>query len=780
VVEASALLRRALGTPAPAGTELVWVTRGAAGPARGIADAAVTALVRAAAHEHPERAVRTLDLPLELPPGAAARDLLARALALPGEPELAAGDDGILRAPRLVRAAASGEAASSRMTREREAAASGEAASSRMTREREALDPDGWVLITGGTGALGRALARHLVEVHGIRRLVLCARTRPDVGACAALAASLAAAEARRIVACDVTRRAELADLLGSLPAGQRWTAVFHLAGVLADGVLAKQTRAGVVAALDPKIRGALHLHELTRGLTLEAFVLYSSTSALLGAPGQSNYAAANAALDALAAHRIARGLPAASIAWGLWAPEAGGLGARLGDAARDQIRERGVVPITAADGGRWLDLALATGAANVAVMPLDEARVAARLRTGAPLPPLWSRLFSDEAAPAPAPGEPLAALAGLPAAARRGALTELVREEAAAVLAVRAAALADDTALPQAGLDSLMAITLRTRLAARTGLAVTPELVFRGATPSGIAARLADLLAPGGGAGDGAGEDLSGVRWLKVLKAAPRPRARVFCFPGMGGAASGYVPLAAQLPPDVELVGIQLPGREDRLGEPPIDDMDLVTEEIAAAMAPLLDRPAVLFGYSFGAWLTLETGRRLEARGGGAPIALVIATAHPPSAASTAKIDELAALLGERAAAARPIAPELIDEELIDALRGVLPDSLLGNHELLGGYLSACAADAALAERYRRAARGREQPALAVPVVALSASDDAIVTPAQMAGWRSATRGRFAQRSLDGSHAAPIEQPAATAAVILEALGGLPLREPS
>ncbi|HEX8106169.1 MAG TPA: alpha/beta fold hydrolase, partial [Kofleriaceae bacterium] len=361
---------------------------------------------------------------------------------------------------------------------------------------------------------------------------------------------------------------------------------------------------------------------------------------------------------------------------------------------------------------------------------------------------------------------------AGLTAAVRLDALTRLVREEAAAVLALAADELADDTVLQQRGLDSLMTITVRTRLAARTGLPVTMDLVFRGATPAGIAALIDGLIGPAA-SGAAPAADAERTRWIKTLKAVAEPRARVFCFPGMGGAASGYIPLAAQLPADVELVGIQLPGREDRLGDAPIAEMDLVTEEIAAAMAPLLDRPAVLFGYSFGAWLTLETSRRLEAHDRGVPLALVIATAHPPTATSTDKIDKLSALLGERSSADEPIAPELIG-----ALRGVLPDTLLGNEELLGAYLTACAADAALAENYRHAAHERVHPALDLPVLALSASSDPIVTQAQMAGWRSTTRGRFDQRSIEGSHAAPIECPAATAAVILEALRGLPVTE--
>ncbi len=179
------------------------------------------------------------------------------------------------------------------------------------------LDGERTVLITGGTGGIGGLLARHLVERHGARHLLLLSRGGAQAPGAPELSRELRELGCEvRIAACDVAERAQLAALLAEIPAEHPLGAVVHAAGVLDDGVLTALTGERLFATMRPKLDAALHLHELTKDLDLTAFVVFSSAAATFGSPGQAGYAAANAALDALARLRGAGGLPATSMAW--------------------------------------------------------------------------------------------------------------------------------------------------------------------------------------------------------------------------------------------------------------------------------------------------------------------------------------------------------------------------------------------------------------------------------------------------------------------------------
>ncbi|MET9498957.1 type I polyketide synthase [Streptomyces sp. NPDC006552] len=454
---ALAVLQAWLAEPALEETRLAVVTGDCDAPDA----AAVWGLVRSAQSEHPGRIV-LVDL------DDASRTALPAAL-LSGEPQLRVRG-GLAEVPRLVRAETRADGDS------RAARSSGTGPRARC------LDTEGTVLITGGTGTLGALTARHLVTAYGIRHLVLASRR----GEAAGLREELTALGASvTVAACDVSDRAQLAALLREIPPTHPLTAVVHTAGVLDDGVLTELTPGRIDTVLRPKVDAALHLHELTRDLDLAAFVLFSSAAGVLGNPGQANYAAANAFLDALARHRHRLGLPAVSLAWGYWSTVSAMTG-HLGAADLRRNQRMGMTGLTAAEGMALLDAALRTeeetdGTLVAAKFDVRALRAAA---ADTPVPALLRAL-----APAPRPAARAARtgsaalterLAALSDTERTAALVDLVRRQAAEVLGHGSAdAVRADRAFKDAGFDSLTAVELRNRLVSATGLALSPAVIF-------------------------------------------------------------------------------------------------------------------------------------------------------------------------------------------------------------------------------------------------------------------------------------------------------------
>ena len=448
---ALAAVRTRLEDADEAGAPLVIVTTGAVAVRPGerapdLATAAVRGLVRSAQSEHPGRFV-LLDT-----------DDPAEIAVVAEEPELAVRERQAY-VPRLVRAAAG-----------------------------PAPRPDigGTVLITGGTGTLGGVVARHLVAAHGVRRLVLASRTgTADTAELTALGADV------RTVACDAADRDALCGLLAEIP---DLSAVVHAAGVLDDGVVTALTPERLDAVLRPKLDAALNLEELTRDRDLSAFVLFSSAAALLGAAGQGNYAAANAAVDALAARMRAEGRPAVSLAWGFWELRSG-LTGHLGDTDLHRMAGLGLGPLTTEEGLALFDAALGGEDPVLVTARLDTAALRAAERVPTLLRGLVRRPVrrtADGTVDLPA------RLAGLPDEDRQPFVVDLVREQAAAVLGhASARSLAPGRAFSDLGFDSLTAVELRNRLSAATGLRLPATLVFDHPTPLALAAHLLAGLCP-------------------------------------------------------------------------------------------------------------------------------------------------------------------------------------------------------------------------------------------------------------------------------------------
>jgi NAD(P)-dependent dehydrogenase (short-subunit alcohol dehydrogenase family)/acyl carrier protein len=457
------------------------------------AAAAVWGLVRSAQSEHPGRFVL-----VDTDGSEASTEALGGALEIEGETQLALRE-GTARAPRITAVSMGEEGAV------------------------PAIDDEGTVLVTGGLIGLGALAARHLAQ-GGSKHLLLAGRRGADTPGAEELLAELAelGCEASA-VACDVSDRAQLEALLAGIPPERPLVAVFHCAGALADATISMLDAAAVETVLAPKAGGAWHLHELTREMELGAFVLYSSAAASLGNPGQGNYAAANAFLDALAQRRRAEGLAATAISWGPW--EAG-MAEGLTDADRTRLARTGIAPIATDQGLELLDLARALDRPHLVAIPLDRAVLRTLARADL-LPPLISRLVpASRRRSSRTPDHLARRLAEIPEEERRSVVLSVVLENVADVLGHPSAEGIDPQAnFSDLGFDSLGAVELRNRLAQVTGAHLAATLVFDYPNSETVAGHLLSLVDPG--AGGDRGVDPEEAEFRQQLAAIPFARLK-------------------------------------------------------------------------------------------------------------------------------------------------------------------------------------------------------------------------------------------------------------
>ncbi|MEE8522653.1 MAG: SDR family NAD(P)-dependent oxidoreductase, partial [Thermoanaerobaculia bacterium] len=361
------------------------------------------------------------------------------------------------------------------------------------TPAQRSLKADASYLITGGLGALGLGLARWMVE-RGARHLALVGRRGAPEAAQPVLDRLRSAGAQVEVLRGDVCERSRVADLLAEIDASMPPLAgIVHAAGVLDDGVLSSLDWPRFAAVLAPKVAGAWNLHDLTSGMTLDFFVLFSSAASLLGPPAQGNYAAANAFLDALAHYRKSLGLPAVSLDWGPWA-EAG----MAADAARRDRRRsaRGVESLRPEQGLRILEWVLHQDLAQLAALKLDWTALLEAFPAGGE-PSLLAELAGEVRSAAPATerrGGLLGRLQEAPAGERRDLLGAYVRDEVGRVLGLDPAQpIEPQQGFFDLGMDSLMAVELRNRLLAELGSAVSLDntLIFDRPTPEALTAYL-------------------------------------------------------------------------------------------------------------------------------------------------------------------------------------------------------------------------------------------------------------------------------------------------
>ena len=356
-------------------------------------------------------------------------------------------------------------------------------------------DPDGTILITGATGGLGALVARHLAE-RGARHLLLTSRRGAAAEGAEELVASLEELGCQaRVAACDVAEREQVEALLAEIPEEHPLTAVVHAAGVLADGVIGSLDGDRLKRVMAPKVDGAINLHELTKDAELAQFVLFSSIAGTLGSPGQGNYSAANAFLDALARERHGRGLPASSLVWGAW-EQAGGMAGDRPAADKERIRRLGAELLTNDEGLALFDAALRSHEPAPVLVRLDTAALRAQARDRA-LPPILSGLVRARAERVrDDTGSLQRRLSEVPESKWAEIVLDTVRDQVASVRGLESRdAVKPDLPFKDMGFDSLAAVELRNGLTRSTGIRLPATLVFDHPTPAAVAEHMLGQL---------------------------------------------------------------------------------------------------------------------------------------------------------------------------------------------------------------------------------------------------------------------------------------------
>jgi acyl transferase domain-containing protein/thioesterase domain-containing protein/acyl carrier protein len=483
-------------------------------------------------------------------------------------------------------------------------------------------------LITGGLGGFGLAVAKWLVA-SGARNLVLTGRS----GAATAEAKRAVAELKRRgakvlVVKADVAEEKDVARIF-TLAARKLppLRGIFHAAMVLDDGLLTQLTAERFSRVLSPKAAGAWNLHTASAALPLDHFVMFSSVSALVGAAGQANYAAANCFLDALAHHRRALGLPALTVNWGALG-EVGFL-ARNAKVA-EHLAAHGVHGIAPAQATEMLGRLLQSSATQIGFMRVDWQKFFGAA-AGAILPPKFSEVFTASTETKSGDdGEARNRILSAPAAERPALAAAWVGESAAKVLRTSAAKLEANRPLKEMGLDSLMAFELLNRLETQFGVSLPPSRFSANATINNLAVVVLEIL---GGAAEpaeekvveartaangsqtiSAGEADAGGNQLLTLRAG-RSGGPVFFIHPAGGLTSIYDELAAQLPAGLPVHAIQ--SRVPAGAGEERDSIEALASDYAGLIARQQPAGALrLAGFSVGGLFALATAGELERRG--------------------------------------------------------------------------------------------------------------------------------------------------------------------
>jgi len=604
-------------------------------------------------------------------------------------------------------------------------------------RQRAAAPPseleireDATYWIAGGLGGLGLRVARMLVA-RGARHLVLTNRSGPGPAARRLIDELASRGVVIETPRCDLTRREEVIRVADRIAAEMPpLRGVIHAAAALDDAMLDRMDWPRFEKVVAPKVLGAKNLHSATEHSTLDFFTLFSSVLGIWGAAGSANYAAANCFLDAFARWRRAGGLHAESFAWGPWSEV--GMVADQDAAAEAAWKSRGTRRLSPEVGIAVLNRNLGGEVGVTAVTDTDWDVFGEQF--GDRVPAIYDELIADRTDH------------GALDLSDRQSIIDRVARLVAAVLGFDASP-SDSVPLGDLGLDSLLSVNLVNRLEATIGIAVPTAALLRG--PS--IAELVDSLFPD----LGAQHQERATGWLVRPLIRPETELRLFCFPFAGGGTVTYRPWTEYLDPRIELVAVEPPGRQTRLGEEPIDDLDRFLAELIPEMIPLLDRPFAFFGHCLGGLTLYETARALMRVHGKTAAHLFVSGARPPQRLKTpgdfeVRLLELMANHPESNMLA-PIhaQPEDVFISLIRLFQIPATDEMVENEELRALILPTVRAEFAMADAYK----WKHREPLPIPITCFTGHEDLYVSREDAEAWAGLTCARYQLHYRDGAH---------------------------
>ena len=603
-----------------------------------------------------------------------------------------------------------------------------------------AFNPEATYLITGGLGGFGLVLVHWLVD-NGARHLVIVSRSGASSQTAKAAVEALHDKGINVMVAkADVSNEEQVARVFSEMKCMPPLKGVFHAAAILNDGLLKDQNLERYYQVMGSKLLGAWILHNLTLDMPLDYFVLYSSVTSVLGNQGSGNYVAANCFVDSLAYYRRKIGLPALTVNWGVIADV--GMAARE-TFIRHHLERNGLIALYSGYGLKLLGKLLQEKAIQVTVAPINWQQWFKFHETGAR--PRFSILAQEnlestsEETVSSDTNFFRTVLAEAKPEEHRQIAEKYLRERVARVLGMSPAKLDIHKTFTTLGLDSLMAIEMRSQLEG-LGMAVSVSTLLEGTTVVGL---IEQVIKVHGFGEEGEKtpaivkeDDANKNRWVVFPKSNPNAKLRLFCFPYAGGAPTVYYQWPEGLPDSIEVCAINLPGRSRRIKESALTSITETAQAMILYLLPLLDKPFAFFGHCMGSIVMYEVTRILQEEYGKKPVHIFPSASMAPHLYQSPLVHEH---------------PDPKFMEILQLLDFTNTRALVEDKEMRELMFPTLRADFEAVASYSRDFSSRQS--LDVPMTAFAAKQDLFAAPNAMLPWQRYTKGSSQFWMLDVHH---------------------------